>query len=82
MKHIGCIRFAEKCGFSTECINQTCRKDSPLCKMIFNGMPVMFAAVIAMCYAAYMANTYNGMSQVAEELGKEYKCFALTPLTD
>jgi len=50
--------------------------------MIFNGMPVMFAAVIAMCWAGYMANTFMGRSSAAEELGKEYKCFALTPLTD
>ncbi len=53
MKHIGCIKCAKKIGCTKDCINQTCKKESPLCKIIFNGIFIIICAVLALLYAFY-----------------------------
>ena len=59
MEHIGCVRCCYKCGCSEACVKQTCKKESPLCRMIFNGIGVMFGAVLAAAISAFLGLQYR-----------------------
>ncbi len=74
MKHIGCIRCAKKIGCHKECINQTCKQESPLCKIIFNGIFIIICAVLALLYSLSFMSSYQAMAQEADALGADYTC--------
>jgi len=73
-KAIGMIKCLHKIGCNQKCISVTCRKDSALCIMFFNGLIVMLAAIGALVIAMTRLSEFRSRSNAADELGTAYTC--------
>ena len=76
-KVIGMFKCLAKLGFTEACVERTCRKDSAICIMFFNGIIIMVCSFVAMYIASGNMTEFGDRLEQATSFGEDYTCFSV-----
>ena len=71
------LKCLVRMGFSPECVEKTCKKDSAVCIMFFNGIIIMVCSFVAMYIASGNMTEFGDRLEQAKSFGEDYTCFSV-----